>query len=161
MKEAERETGRMKVSLFVNGKARAFEIAPGERLAHTLRENGYVSVKTGCGQGACGLCVVWADGKPVPSCSVPTARMEGKQITTLEGVEREAAEYGRLLVGEGADQCGYCAPGLVMLVLAMKRELRNPTEEEIKAYLNGNLCRCSGYYGQLRAAAKYLRGGNA
>lgn len=151
----------MRVSLFVNNKPRVFDVPPDEMLAKTLRDNGYVSVKTGCGQGACGLCVVWADERPVPSCTVLTARMEGRRITTLEGVEEEAAVYGSLLVAEGADQCGYCAPGLVMLVLAMKRELANPTEEQIKAYLNGNLCRCSGYYGQLRAAAKYLYGARA
>ncbi len=149
----------MKVSLYVNGVEQIFEIAPDEMLSESLRAHGYVSVKTGCNQGACGMCVVWVDEKPVPSCSVLTARMAGRQITTLEGVQKEAERYGKLLVGEGADQCGYCAPGLVMLVLAMKRELASPTEEEIKAYLNGNLCRCSGYYGQLRAAAKYLRQG--
>ncbi len=146
----------MKVTLHVNNEARSLEIAPGEMLSESLRALGYTSVKTGCEQGACGVCVVWVDEEPVPSCSMLTARAAGRQITTLEGVQQEAERYGKLLVAEGADQCGYCAPGLVMLVLAMKKKLQHPTEEDVKAYLNGNLCRCSGYYGQMRAVANYL-----
>lgn len=147
----------MKVKLWVNGKHQLWEIAPDERLSGALRAHGYPSVKTGCDQGACGLCTVWVDEKPVPSCSYLAARAEGRHITTLEGVQEEAARYGKLLVAEGADQCGYCAPGFIMLVLALKRELKNPDEEKIKVYLNGNICRCSGYYGQIRAAVNYLQ----
>lgn len=147
----------MTVTLWVNNRQQAWEITPAEVLADSLREHGYTSVKKGCAQGACGLCTVWVEEKPVPSCSVLTARMEGKHVTTIEGVQEEAAQFGRLLVAEGADQCGFCAPGLVMLVLAMKKELKNPSEQEVKTYLNGNLCRCSGYYGQIRAAMNYLQ----
>lgn len=147
----------MTITLWVNGCRQAWEVLPDEVLADSLRSHGYTSVKKGCGQGACGLCTVWVEDKPVPSCSVLTVRMAGKHITTLEGVQEEAAAYGRLLVAEGADQCGFCAPGLIMLALAMKRELNNPTEQQIKEYLNGNLCRCSGYYGQIRAAMRYLQ----
>ena len=147
----------MKLNFFVNNKPVEWEIAPDERLSDTLRSHGYVSVKTGCDQGACGLCVVWVNELPVPSCSYLSARAEGAYITTLEGVPEEAERYGRLLVAEGADQCGFCAPGLVMLVLAMKKALNNPDETAVKAYLNGNLCRCTGYYGQIRAAMKYLQ----
>lgn len=147
----------MKVTFWVNGRKQTWEVLPDEVLVDSLRGHGFTSVKKGCGQGACGLCTVWVEEKPVPSCSVLTVRMAGKHITTLEGVQEEAAAYGRLLVAEGADQCGFCAPGLIMLVLAMKKELNNPSEQQIKAYLNGNLCRCSGYSGQIRAAMNYLQ----
>ena len=74
----------------------------------------------------------------------------------MEGVEKEAAEFGEFLAAEGAEQCGFCSPGFIMNVLAMFRELTDPTEEEIKEYLAGNLCRCTGYMGQLRAIRKYM-----
>ena len=83
--------------------------------------------------------------------------MDGHSITTLEGVQEEAAEFGRFLAEEGAEQCGFCAPGFIMSVLAMVRELDHPTLEEIKEYLVGNLCRCTGYMGQLRAIEKYMQ----
>ena len=74
----------------------------------------------------------------------------------LEGVEEEAAEFGRFLAAEGGEQCGFCSPGFIMNVLAMKRELEDPDLEEIKEYLAGNLCRCTGYMSQLRAIQKYM-----
>jgi carbon-monoxide dehydrogenase small subunit len=83
-------------------------------------------------------------------------RVEGKKVTTLEGLQKEAEEFAQFLGGEGAEQCGFCAPGFVMNVLAMVRELEDPTEDEIKEYLAGNLCRCTGYSGQIRAIKKYL-----
>ena len=90
------------------------------------------------------------------SCSVLAARADGREVTTLEGVEKEAEAFGRFLAQEGAEQCGFCSPGFIMNVLAMERELENPGEEEILEYLSGNLCRCTGYAGQLRAIVKYL-----
>ena len=83
--------------------------------------------------------------------------MAGHSVTTLEGVQEEAAEFGRFLAEEGAEQCGFCAPGFIMNVLAMVRELDNPTLEEMKEYLAGNLCRCTGYMGQLRAIRNYMK----
>ena len=82
--------------------------------------------------------------------------MGGKEVTTLEGLQEEAAEFGAFLAAEGAEQCGYCSPGFIMNVLAMVRKLEDPTLEEVKEYLAGNLCRCTGYMGQLRAIKKYL-----
>ena len=79
------------------------------------------------------------------------ARVEGKEVTTLEGLQKEAAEFGAFLAAEGAEQCGYCSPGFIMNESAMVRELEDPTLEEVKEYLSGNLCRCTGYMGQLRA----------
>ena len=140
----------------INNKEKELSIRPDEFLADTLRENGYVSVKKGCDTGSCGLCTVMVNDKAVLSCNYLTARVDGQHITTLEGVLDEAKKFGDFLADEGADQCGFCAPGFIMMVLAMKRELQNPTEEEVIDYVNGNLCRCTGYKGQLRAIHKYL-----
>jgi carbon-monoxide dehydrogenase small subunit len=87
---------------------------------------------------------------------VPSFRVNGKTLVTIEGVQKEAEEFAQVLAAEGAEQCGFCSPGFIMTVLAMKQELLNPTEEQIIHYLTGNLCRCTGYMGQLRAIKKYL-----
>ena len=124
-------------------------------LLDLLRKLGCYSVKCGCETTNCGLCTVWVDGKSRLSCSILAAGIDGKEITTLEGLQKEAEAFGAYLAAEGAEQCGFCSPGFIMNVLAMFRELENPTIEEIKEYLAGNLCRCSGYMGQLRAIQKY------
>jgi carbon-monoxide dehydrogenase small subunit len=90
------------------------------------------------------------------SCSVLAARVAGRQVTTLEGVEAQADRFTRFLAAQGADQCGFCSPGLIMTVLAMARELTDPDEEQIRLYLSGNLCRCTGYAGQMRAIVQFL-----
>ncbi|HGT1415182.1 TPA: (2Fe-2S)-binding protein [Clostridioides difficile] len=146
----------MIIKCTINNKEKELSIRPDDFLADTLRENGYVSVKKGCDTGSCGLCTVMVNDKAVLSCNYLTARVDGQYITTLEGVLDEAKKFGDFLADEGADQCGFCAPGFIMMVLAMKRELQNPTEEEVIDYVNGNLCRCTGYKGQLRAIHKYL-----
>src|SRR5699024_9175904 len=104
----------------------------------------------------CGLCTIWVEEKPVLSCASLSIRANGKKITTMEGLQEEAEEFGKILVSEGSDQCGFCSPGFIMSIIAMKKELENPTEEEIIHYLTGNLCRCTGYQGQLRAIKTYL-----
>ena len=146
----------MEITVTLNGKRLKAEIDPGELLLDFVRRQGCYSVKRGCETSNCGLCTVWLDGTPVLSCSTLAARADGREVTTLEGVEKEAAAFGRYLAGEGAEQCGFCSPGLIMNVLAMERELVPPTEEEIREYLAGNLCRCTGYMGQMRAIEKYL-----
>ena len=146
----------MQLETRINGRAIILDIPPGEFLAETLRRYGYLSVKQGCDTGSCGLCTIWLDGRPVLSCCTLTARTGHREITTIEGVAKEAEAFARYLVAQGAEQCGFCAPGLTMTVLAMKRELINPTEEAINHYLAGNLCRCSGYQGQLRAIKHFL-----
>ena len=89
-------------------------------------------------------------------CPVPAARVNERHVTTLEGIQDEAEAFGKYLVGEGAEQCGFCSPGLIMNVVAMKKELDHPTDDEIRHYLEGNLCRCTGYMGQMRAIRKYM-----
>ncbi len=147
----------MKLTLTLNGVRRTDEVAADTTLFSYLRDRGCLSVKCGCETSNCGLCTVWLEGKPVLSCSVPALRAQGKSVTTLEGLQEEAAQFGAYLADEGAEQCGYCSPGFVMNVLSMVRELDNPTDEEIKEYLAGNLCRCTGYQGQLRAIRRYLQ----
>ena len=146
----------MKIRLTLNGKKIEAEIKADTLLLDLVREKGCYSVKRGCETSNCGLCTVWLDKKPVLSCSVLAARADGHEITTLEGLQKESEEFAGFLAREGADQCGFCSPGLIMNVLAMERELKNPDEEAIKEYLAGNLCRCSGYMSQLRAVKKYL-----
>lgn len=146
----------MNVQLSINKKKFTLDVRPDEFLLDTLRENGYLSVQSGCDTSSCGLCTVWVEDEAVLSCTYLTVRAAGKNITTLEGVQEEAKEFADFLAGEGADQCGYCAPGFIMTVLAMAKELNNPSEDEIYHYLNGNLCRCTGYKGQIRAIKKYL-----
>jgi carbon-monoxide dehydrogenase small subunit len=125
-------------------------------LVDALRRAGFASVKRGCDSAVCGACTVLMDGRPVTSCAVPAARAEGHGIITVEGVPSEARRLGEFLVAEGADQCGFCSPGLVLTVLAMAAELGQPDDEAVRHYLAGNLCRCSGYAGQLRGIRKYL-----
>ena len=146
----------MQITAKVNNKPITLEASPDDILADVLRKAGYFSVRKGCDTSCCGLCTVWLDGSPVLSCTVPAFRIQGRAVTTLEGVGPEAEEFANFLAAEGADQCGFCSPGFVMTVLAMKRELPTPTEEQIIHYLTGTLCRCTGYMGQLRAIKRYL-----
>jgi len=146
----------MDIRTMINEETRTLEVFPGESLAALLRRYGYLEVRTGCDTGSCGLCTVWMDGKPILSCSTLAARAAGHSITTIKGVGKEGENLAKFLVAEGADQCGYCSPGFIMTVLSMKKELKNPTESAIKHYLNGNLCRCTGYEGQTRAIKKWL-----
>ena len=146
----------MKITLILNGKKTEAEIKAYTLLLDLVREKGCYSVKRGCETSNCGLCTVWLDKKPVLSCSVLAARADGHEITTLEGLQKESEEFAGFLAREGADQCGFCSPGLIMNVLAMERELVNPTTDEVREYLAGNLCRCTGYASQLRALEKYL-----
>ena len=91
------------------------------------------------------------------SCEILTVRMENKHVTTIEGVNAEARKVAECMLNHGAEACGYCSPGFIMQVIAMKRELKDPTYDEMKKYLNGNLCRCSGYVARNLAAEDYLK----
>ncbi|MCI6466681.1 MAG: 2Fe-2S iron-sulfur cluster-binding protein [Faecalicatena sp.] len=147
----------MEIKMILNGKQTTTEVKADSILLDVLRDLGCHSVKCGCETTNCGLCTVWIDGKSRLSCSILAVSVDGHEITTLEGVKAEAEEFGEFLAKEGAEQCGFCSPGFIMNVLAMVRELDDPDIEEIKEYLAGNLCRCTGYMGQLRAIQKYLQ----
>ncbi len=146
----------MKVQLTINGYKKEIEVKPDEYLLDTLRNSNYLSVKRGCDSSSCGVCTVLLDGKPIASCSYLSVKAEGHEITTAEGIQKEAAQISAYFGDEGADQCGFCNPALALTIYAMKRELSDPTDEEIRDYLVGNLCRCSGYVGQQRAIRAYL-----
>ena len=147
----------MNISFWLNGAYRQEEIEPGMLLIDFLREKGCFSVKRGCETANCGLCTVLLDERPVLSCSMLAARIDGKKVVTLEGMQREAQEFGSFLANVGAELCGFCNPGFIMNVFAMLNELKEPTEEQIKEYLAGNLCRCSGFVSQTASILKFLK----
>lgn len=147
----------MTISFILNGKQVEISADPDEMLLPALRRLGCKSIKCACDTTNCGACTVWVNEKPVLSCAYPAARAEGARITTLEGLQQEAVSFARYMADQGADQCGFCNPGFVMNVLAMRRELKDPTEEDIKTYLAGNLCRCTGFASQHRAILNWLR----
>ena len=146
----------MEMTLNLNGKNIKDHIDADSLLIDFVRKHGCYSVKRGCETANCGLCTVLMDGKPILSCSMLTARAAGHRIQTLEGLQEEAKEFVGFIADQGADQCGFCNPGFVMNTMALLRENPNPTDEEIRAYLAGNLCRCSGYEGQLRGIRAFL-----
>lgn len=146
----------MQITITLNGKKISAEIEPDTLLIDLVRSLDCYSVKRGCETANCGLCTVLMDEKPVLSCSVLAARADGHCITTLEGLQEEAKEFGAFIADQGAEQCGFCNPGFIMNALALFRENEFPDEDEIREYLAGNLCRCTGYEGQLRGIMAYL-----
>ena len=114
----------MKMDFWLNNVHREAEVQPDTLLLDLLRQMGCFSVKRGCETANCGLCTVLLEGRPVLSCSMLALRVQGKKVVTLEGMEKEAQEFGAFLAGEGAEQCGFCNPGFIMNVFAMLKELR-------------------------------------
>jgi len=136
------------INFFINGKPLTVEIEPTMRLIDILREVlGLTGTKEGCGEGECGACTVLMDGKPVNSCLVLAGQLNGHSITTIEGVSdgQELSKLQRAFVDAGAIQCGYCTPGMILSAKAVLDVNPQPTEEEIKRGLSGNICRCTGY----------------
>ena len=146
----------MEINIRVNGRAIREQIEPDLLLIDFLRAHGCLSVKRGCETSNCGLCTVFLDDKPILSCSMLAARADGHSVTTLEGLQEEASDFVGFIADQGADQCGFCNPGFVMNTIALLRENPDPTDDDIRAFLAGNLCRCSGYEGQLRGIRNYL-----
>ena len=146
----------MKVKILLNGTMREAEISSDQLLIDFVRDHGCYSVKRGCETSNCGLCTVFVDDKPVLSCSMLTARVDGCKVDTLEGLQEEAKEFGAFIADQGAEQCGFCNPGYIVNIVALLRENPDPTDEEILEYLSGNLCRCTGYQSQLRSLRNYL-----
>ena len=153
----------MQIELIVNGKTERLDVPGGKRLLDVLREDLHLTgVKEGCGEGECGACTVLMDGEAVHSCMVLAGQLTGHSITTIEGLEQD----GRLgvlqnaFVEQGAVQCGYCTPGMIMSAAGLLNRTPDPTEEEIRVALSGNICRCSGYVqivAAVKAAAETLR----
>ena len=147
----------MIVTITLNGKKIIEDISADMTLYQFVREHGCYSVKCGCETTNCGLCTVFLNDKPVLSCAVLAARADGQKVETLEGLQKEAEEFGRFIADQEAEQCGFCNPGMIMNAIALFRETSDPTDEEIKRYLAGNLCRCSGYEGQLRGIHEFMK----
>ena len=146
----------MEITLTLNGKKLTRSVEADTILLDFLRNEGCYSVKRGCDTTNCGLCTVFMDDMPVLSCGLLVARAAGHKITTMEGLQKVAAEFGAFIADQGAEQCGFCNPGMIMNALALLCENPEPTEEEIKEFLAGNLCRCSGYEGQLRGIQNFI-----
>lgn len=153
---------KKKITLNVNGQKYRVPIEGGQTLLDLLREGlGLMGTKKGCDQGDCGACTVLVDGKPVNACLVLAVEVSGKNITTIEGLTRDGKLHSlqQAFVDHNAIQCGFCTPGMIITAVALLDENTNPTDEEIRSFLQGNLCRCTGYYKivqAIQAAAKEL-----
>lgn len=148
----------MILSFVLNGERRTLEADPFERASRILAEVcGLESVKTSCGIGRCGACTILVDGEAANACLLVAARMDGADIVTADGLGARADALVRSLKGEGAIQCGYCAPGLLVSLVAFQERGDAPDRQELETVLAGNLCRCSGYAG-LRKAVLDLAG---
>lgn len=149
----------LSIQFNVNGESRRIQIEPAETLLHVLRERlGLTGTKEGCGEGDCGACTILVDGKSVNSCIFPAIQADGCDILTVEGVENspKLARIQKAYVDYGAVQCGFCSPGMIMATCALLEENPNPTEEEIRRGLSGNLCRCTGYQAMIDAVKSLI-----
>ncbi|MCK5685586.1 (2Fe-2S)-binding protein [bacterium] len=152
----------MELKLNINDKLHVLDIEPGDLLVDVLRKSGYKSVKIGCREGTCGTCTILLNGNAVNSCLVFAADCEGASIHSVEslGTMAEPHPLQEAFVKHGATQCGYCNPGSLLSAKALLNEKPDPTEEEVKEALDGNLCRCTGYVKRIEAilaASKKMR----
>lgn len=142
------------ITLIVNGIEKTVVTDPQRSLLDVLREDLHITgPKYGCGEGRCGACTVLMDGKRTLSCTTPVSMANKKKITTIEGLA-EGNSLHRLqqaFLDEGAIQCGYCTPGMILAAAALLNENPNPTDEQIAEWMNGNICRCNGYTKILKA----------
>lgn len=154
---------KREVVLSVNAKEYRIGIQEHWTLLEVLRDClGLTGAKSSCNQGECGACTVLADGKPILSCVTLAAAMEGKEIITIEGLAREGGLHPlqKAFFEEGAVQCGFCTPGMIMTAQGLLLENPDPTEEEVREAISGNVCRCTGYHKPVQAvlsAAKVLQ----
>lgn len=146
----------MKLKFYLNDTEVVWDVEPDEYLANALRRNGVLSIRIGCDETVCGSCTVLIDDKPFLSCGVLAMKVEGKHVTTVEGIQEEANKLADYFGDEGADQCSFCGVGFALIVHALRKEYKNPTDEQIRDYIVGNLCRCTGYQSQLKAIKAYL-----
>ena len=138
----------IEVSFFVNGEPVTVKVKPYETLLETLRERlDLTGAKEACSLGACGACTVLMDGRPVRSCLVLTAEVEGKHITTIEGLKKDGKLHPlqRAFMEKGAVQCGFCTSGMILTAKALLDRNPKPTREEIVKTISSNICRCTGY----------------
>ena len=150
-----------KITIKINGEKRTLEVAPHVRLLDLIREDlGLKGTKEGCGVGECGACTVIMNGEAVNSCLVLAAQVDGAEIETVENLEKTAPQLQEAFVENGAIQCGFCTPGMLMSAKALLDKNPSPNIEEIKTALEGNMCRCTGYIpivNSVKAAAEKLK----
>ena len=153
------------IQLTVNGEEHEVGVTPHQTLLEVLRDDLYLTgAKEGCGEGACGTCTVLLDGKPVRSCLILAVEVQGKEVTTIEGLAPmgELHPVQKAFVEHGAIQCGFCSPGMILTTKALLDENPNPTEQEARQAISGNVCRCTGYAKIVEAmlkAAGMIQGG--
>jgi carbon-monoxide dehydrogenase small subunit len=152
----------MQIELTINGSPRQIEISADEKLLDVLRREGCLGVKFGCGRGECGTCTVILDGRAVKSCIMFAAQAHRRSVVTVEGIGRPGYLHPiqEAILDHGAAQCAYCAPGIICSAKALLDENPDPTEEQVRQALKGNLCRCTGYQKYVEAvldAARRLR----
>jgi carbon-monoxide dehydrogenase small subunit len=140
----------------INSVEKELLLNPGDTLLQTLRDNGYTEVKCGCSEGECGACLVLLEDMPVNSCQVFALSVKDKKITTLKGIGTiyHPHKIQKAFVEAGADQCGFCTPGMVIASYALLKKNPKPTKQEINEALDGNLCRCTGYVKIVEAVEK-------
>ncbi len=155
----------MLIEFNCNGKDVSIEAPPQTRALDLIRDQlGMTGTKEGCGRGECGACTILLDGRPVNACLLPAAKLQGCEVMTIEGVSDGSGGLHPIqesFLDQGAVQCGYCTPGMIMSARALLESNPDPTENEIEEALAGNICRCTGYGMIIRAvlqAAKVLRG---
>jgi carbon-monoxide dehydrogenase small subunit len=144
----------MQIEITLNGVKQQFDVAPNQLLLNLIREDQYLTgSKYGCGIGECGACTVHLDGDAVLGCMVLAMDADGKRVDTIEGVADgdKLDPVQEAYIEEGAIQCGFCTPGFIMTTKALLNENPDPTEFEIREYLKGNYCRCTGYVNIIRA----------
>jgi aerobic-type carbon monoxide dehydrogenase small subunit (CoxS/CutS family) len=145
---------RVAATLRVNGMAYPVELEPGTSLLAAVRDSvGLTGAKEGCDDSECGACMMLLDGKPVNSCSYLALQAEGSEVTTVEGLAdgRELSPLQAAFLEHGGVQCGFCTPGMLVSATALVRANPGPTEDEVRIALSGNLCRCTGYDGIVKA----------
>ena len=159
--------GRISIALTVNGDSREVMVVPRKLLSDVLREDlRLTGTHVGCEHGVCGACTVLVDGRPARSCLIFAVQMDGLNITTIEGFNREDgySPLQQALHEEHGLQCGFCTPGIITTFEAYLFENPDPTEAEVREALSGNLCRCTGYQNIVKAilkAARVMRGGSS
>ncbi|WP_342812534.1 (2Fe-2S)-binding protein [Candidatus Hadarchaeum sp.] len=152
------------IEFTINGRKRKVFVKPKDLLLNVIRDElGLKGTKYGCGTGECGACTVLLDGKPVLSCLTLAVAVNGREITTIEGIgtDENLHPIQQAFIDAGAIQCGYCTPGMIISAKALLDRNQNPTEEEIRRAIKGNLCRCTGYVkiiAAIQLAAKRMRG---
>jgi len=146
--------GTRLINFKLNGRPVSIEVKDNELLINVLRDRlGVLSPKYGCGIGECGACTVLLDGEPVLSCLTLAVEVDGREITTVEGLAKDGKLHPvqEAFIEEGAIQCGYCTPGFILVAKRLLEEIKNPSEEMIREYVRGNLCRCTGYVNIIKA----------